>query len=54
MLTKKFSYSVDDIVEFYADGQFTHGCSVDHIIFQFQDDDFELAFDDQEVSGDLK
>ena len=42
-------YSVDDIVEFYADGQFTHGCSVDHIIFQFQDDDFELAFDDQEV-----
>ena len=42
-------YSVDDIVEFYADGQFTHGCSVDHIIFQFQDDDFELAFEDQEV-----
>ena len=42
-------YSVDDIIEFYADGQFTHGCSVDHIIFQFQDNDFDLTFDDKEV-----
>ena len=42
-------YSVDDIVEFYADGQFTHGCSLDHIIFQFQDDHFDLAFDDLDV-----
>lgn len=28
-------YSAADTVEFYADGQFTHGCSVDHIIFEF-------------------
>jgi len=42
-------YSVDDIIEFYADGQFTHGCSVDHIIFQFQDNDFDFTFDDKEV-----
>lgn len=28
-------YSATDTVEFYADGQFTHGCSIDHIIFEF-------------------
>ena len=28
-------YTPEDTVEFYADGQFTHGCSVDHIIFEF-------------------
>ena len=42
-------YTVDEIVEFYADGQFTHGCSVDHIIFEFQDTEFDFAFDDSEV-----
>ena len=42
-------YTVDEIVEFYADGQFTHGCSVDHIIFEFQDTEFDFAFDDGEV-----
>jgi hypothetical protein len=31
-------YSVDDMLEFYADGEFTHGCSVDHIIFDFEID----------------
>jgi len=28
-------YTPEDTVEFYGDGQFTHGCSVDHIIFEF-------------------
>ena len=42
-------YSVDEIVDFYADGQFTHGCSVDHIIFEYQDTEFDFAFDDAEV-----
>ena len=42
-------YSVDDIIEFYADGQFTHGCSLDHIIFDFHDTEFDFAFDDKEV-----
>ena len=28
-------YTSDDMVEFYQDGRFTHGCSVDHIIFDF-------------------
>ena len=28
-------YTVDDTVEFYADAGFTHGCSIDHIIFEF-------------------
>ena len=29
-------YSADDMARFYADGGFTHGCSVDHIIFGFR------------------
>ena len=28
-------YTPSDILEFYDEGQFTHGCSVDHVIFQF-------------------
>ena len=28
-------YTPSEILEFYEDGQFTHGCSVDHVIFQF-------------------
>jgi hypothetical protein len=31
-------YTPDMMLEFYADGGFTHGCSVDHIIFDFQAD----------------
>ena len=37
-------YSVEDMVDFYGDSQFSHGCSVDHIIFDFVDD---------EKSGDM-
>ena len=28
-------YTAEEMVEFYADGDFTHGCSVDHVIFDF-------------------
>jgi queuine tRNA-ribosyltransferase-like protein len=28
-------YTPEDMIEFYEDAGFTHGCSVDHIIFQF-------------------
>ena len=28
-------YSVEDMLEFYEDGGFTHGCSIDHVIFGF-------------------
>lgn len=28
-------YTAADTVEFYHDGRFTHGCSIDHIIFEF-------------------
>jgi len=28
-------YSVDETLEFYTEGRFTHGCSVDHVIFEF-------------------
>lgn len=31
-------YSPANMAEFYSDGRFTHGCSVDHIIFQFYPD----------------
>jgi hypothetical protein len=30
-------YEALDTVEFYSDGGFTHGCSIDHIIFEFDD-----------------
>ncbi|MDC3141610.1 tRNA-guanine transglycosylase DpdA [Alphaproteobacteria bacterium] len=42
-------YSVDDILEFYGDGQFTHGCSVDHIIFDFFETEFDFTFENKEV-----
>lgn len=29
-------YNPDDMIEYYEDGGFTHGCSVDHIIFDFE------------------
>lgn len=28
-------YTIEDTLEFYADGRFTHGCSLDHIIFDY-------------------
>ena len=31
-------YTPDMMLDFYADGKFTHGCSVDHIIFDFHAD----------------
>ncbi|MVA27670.1 tRNA-guanine transglycosylase DpdA (plasmid) [Agrobacterium vitis] len=31
-------YTSEDTAEFYDDGRFTHGCSVDHIIFDFDED----------------
>lgn len=32
-------YTPQDMAEFYADGRFTYGCSVDHIIFGFRPED---------------
>jgi hypothetical protein len=32
---EKPPYTASDTAEFYADGGFTHGCSVDHLIFDF-------------------
>jgi hypothetical protein len=31
-------YTVDDTLEFYEDGGFTHGCAVDHLVFDFIED----------------
>ncbi len=28
-------YSVEDMIQFYGEAGFTHGCSVDHVIFDF-------------------
>lgn len=41
-------YTPEDILEFYQDGQFSHGCSVDHIIFQF-----DPALDEQGLFGSM-
>lgn len=39
-------YGADDTAEFYADGRFTHGCSPDHIIFDFDPPTGERAITD--------
>ena len=33
---EKPPYTTNDILEFYEDGGFSHGCSVDHVIFEFE------------------
>jgi hypothetical protein len=42
-------YSVDDMVEFYGEGSFTHGCSVDHVIFEFDEKASGLSGGTQEA-----
>ena len=32
---EKPPFTVDETIEFYEQGQFTHGCSLDHIVFEF-------------------
>ncbi|RWX62335.1 hypothetical protein EN780_26950, partial [Mesorhizobium sp. M4B.F.Ca.ET.089.01.1.1] len=36
-------YRAEDTVEFYGDGGFTHGCSPDHLIFDFDDQGAERS-----------
>lgn len=35
-------YTPENMVEFYEDARFTHGCSVDHIIFQFDPNTYDM------------
>jgi hypothetical protein len=44
-------YGVEDTVDFYEDGGFTHGCSVDHLIFDF---DKGAGRKTNEVPADIK
>ena len=34
-MLEKPPYTTEEIVDFYGDGRFTHGCSIDHVIFDF-------------------
>ena len=45
-------YRAEDTAEFYADGGFTHGCSPDHLIFDF--DDVGVARTLEEVPADVR
>jgi hypothetical protein len=45
-------YRAEDTVEFYADGGFSHGCSPDHLIFDFTDDQSPRA--SAAVSDEIK
>lgn len=45
-------YSADDTAEFYADGGFTHGCSPDHLIFDFDEIGVERTI--QDVPADVR
>lgn len=48
-------YSPDDMAAFYADGNFTHGCSVDHVIFGYRPEDrgLEGASEDERRRFDI-
>lgn len=39
-------FGADDTAEFYADGGFTHGCSPDHLIFDFDEEGAERGLDE--------
>jgi hypothetical protein len=45
-------YRAEDTAEFYADGGFTHGCSPDHLIFDFDDAGVIRTLDD--VPADVR
>ncbi|QYU67178.1 hypothetical protein J4558_19820 [Leptolyngbya sp. 15MV] len=45
-------YRPEDTVEFYADGGFTHGCSPDHLIFDFDSEAAERS--PSEVSEEIR
>ena len=45
-------YRADDTAEFYADGGFTHGCSPDHLIFDF--DEIGITRELKDVPEDLR
>lgn len=47
-------YSPEDMIEFYADGRFTHGCSIDHIIFLFDPKLDEGGFFNSDVPADAR
>jgi len=42
-------YSAEEMVDFYGDGQFTHGCSVDHVIFDFDREGTKLQGGSEEA-----
>lgn len=48
-------YTSEDMAKFYADGRFTHGCSVDHVIFGFRTDvsGLEGAVEDEQARFDI-
>jgi hypothetical protein len=47
------AYSPEDVVEFYADAEFTHGCHPDHIIFDFHSDNPSLSEAEARQRGGL-
>lgn len=47
-------YTAEEMVDFYGDGKFTHGCSIDHVIFDFVDDGHELEFESSQREENLR
>ncbi len=47
-------YTPEDMIEFYSDGGFTHGCSIDHIIFLFNPALDEGGFFNSDVPEDAR
>ncbi|MFL4469003.1 tRNA-guanine transglycosylase DpdA [Tateyamaria armeniaca] len=42
-------YTAEEMVDFYGDGQFTHGCSIDHVIFDYDEDSDDASTENSQL-----
>ncbi|MBN9677988.1 tRNA-guanine transglycosylase DpdA [Salipiger bermudensis] len=42
-------YTAEEMVDFYGDGQFTHGCSIDHVIFDYDEDSDDASTENAQL-----
>ena len=42
-------YTAEEMVDFYGDGQFTHGCSIDHVIFDYDEDSEDASTENAQL-----
>lgn len=42
-------YTAEEMVDFYGDGQFTHGCSIDHVIFDYVENSDDASIENAQL-----